>query len=78
MNAEINPELAAEILQKIDVLAEIVKYGFKPLRPPDTEDRVLGCFTSKSGEFVCGLLNVGWGPNRGDFTPCRVPGMNVG
>lgn len=68
---EIDPVMAAEILRRIDILAEAKKYGFVPLGPPDAGDWVPG---SIPGVF-CGLLNVGWGPERGNFIECARAGI---
>ena len=65
-NEGIDPVLAAKVLSRIDVLAEAKKYGFVPLGPPDATGWVPGWGPG----LPCGLLNVGWGPDRGNFVGC--------
>jgi hypothetical protein len=70
-NKGIDPVLAAEILRRIDILAEAKKYGFVPLGPPDTAGWVPG----RGPGLPCGLLNIGWGPERGNFVECNFAGL---
>jgi hypothetical protein len=69
---EIDPIIAAEILRRLDVLAEMKKYGFIQLGPQDAGGWLPGRFTDRSGREVTGLLNVGWGESRGDFKECDL------
>ena len=70
-NEGIDPVLAAKVLRRIDVLAEAKKYGFVPLGPPDAAGWVPGWGPG----LPCGLLNVGWGPERGNFVECKFAGL---
>jgi len=70
MKSKIDPDLAAEILRRLDILSEAKKYGFVPTGPQDAAGWIPGCF---AGAF-CGLLNVGQGPERGNFITCGIAG----
>ena len=70
-NEVIDHVLAAEVLRRIDILAEAKKYGFMPLGPPDAAGWVPGWGPG----LPCGLLNVGWGPERGNFVECKFAGL---
>lgn len=70
-NNGIDPVLAAEVIRRMDILAEAKKYGFVPLGPPDAAGWVPGWGPG----LHCGLLNVGWGLERGNFVPCKFAGL---
>lgn len=71
MKSEIDPHLAAQILRRLDILSEAKKYGFVPIGPQGPTGWIPGCF---AGAF-CGLLNVGQGPERGNFIMCGRAGQ---
>lgn len=68
---EIDPVLAAEVLRRMDILAEAKKYGFVPIGLPDAAGWVRGRFPDQP----CGWLNIGWGTERGNFIECNCAGL---
>jgi hypothetical protein len=72
--ATIPPDTPANrrrLLQRLDVLAIAKGFGFVPLGEPDANGWQSGVCPPPVG---CGLLNVGWGPERGNWLPCSNAG----
>jgi hypothetical protein len=72
---QIDPTVAMEILQRLDVLAEAKKYGFVPCGPVDVAGWIPGQCSGLNG--LQGLLNIGFGPRRGDFIKCDVEKLGL-
>jgi hypothetical protein len=67
----IDPAQVREVLRRMDVLKEAMKYGFVPIGAPDPNGWQPGVFPPPVG---CGMLNVGWGPERGNWRGCDNAG----